>query len=233
MTYTIIGRCARTRRLGLGIATFSLGVGGYCPFIAPGRAAISTQAYVNPRLGVLAMRLLGLGYSPRRVVEELASEDADIEYCQVGIVDGEGVAAVHSGTKIRSWSGDIQRPDLVAMGNALAGAEVIEAMADAFAAEPARDLDERLLGALEAGRDAGGQEGGDGHLDERSAVLTVYAHDPYPEIDLRVDVHEHAVDELRRVHGLYKPYLPYYRLRGHAPRETPPQEVWARDNLGG
>ncbi|MEA2850469.1 MAG: hypothetical protein QOE02_488, partial [Rhodospirillaceae bacterium] len=28
MTYSIIGRCARTGRLGLGITTFSLAVGG-------------------------------------------------------------------------------------------------------------------------------------------------------------------------------------------------------------
>ena len=233
MTYTIIGRCERSGRLGLGIATYSLAVGSYCPFVAPGLAVISTQAYVNPRLGVLAMRLLGLGYSPRRVVEELASEDADIAYRQVGLVDRDGVSAAHSGANIRPWSGDILLPNQVAMGNALAGPEVIEAMADAFDAEPGNDLDEQLLGALEAGRDAGGQEGTDGHLDERSAVVSVYAHDPYPAIDLRVDAHDHAVDELRRVHGLYKPYLPYCELRGRAPRETPLQEVWAREHLGG
>ncbi len=63
MTYTIIARCPRTARLGITIATYSLGVGGYCPFVLTAIAAVSSQAYANPDLGPLALRLLGLGFS--------------------------------------------------------------------------------------------------------------------------------------------------------------------------
>ena len=68
MTYTIVGRCPRTKQLGIGITTWSLGVGGYCPFIKSKLAALSSQAAADPRLGQLAMRLLGLGYSPAKVM---------------------------------------------------------------------------------------------------------------------------------------------------------------------
>ena len=44
MTYTVIARCDRTGQLGIGIATYSLAVGGYCPAIRGGLGAVSTQA---------------------------------------------------------------------------------------------------------------------------------------------------------------------------------------------
>jgi hypothetical protein len=46
-----------------------------------------------------------------------------------------------------------------------------------------------------------------------------------------VDAHDTAVEELRRVHSVYKPFEPYYQLRHDDPAQTPAQDVWARDNL--
>jgi uncharacterized Ntn-hydrolase superfamily protein len=77
---------------------------------------------------------------------------------------------------------------------------------------------------IEAGRDAGGQGTADGHIPERSSALLVYSQHPYPDIDLRVDLHPMAVEELRRVYGEYKPYEAYYRERGRNPRGALPQE---------
>ena len=93
--------------------------------------------------------------------------------------------------------------------------------------------DERLLCALEAGRDAGGQATESGEpLAERSAVLMVRGDDVVEDLDLRVDASDDAIGDLRRVHAAYVPYLPYYHLRARDPAHTPPQDVWARDNLG-
>jgi hypothetical protein len=39
------------------------------------------------------------------------------------------------------------------------------------------------------------------------------------------------VDELRRVHGVYKLFVPYYRMRHERPEETPAQDVWAGEDL--
>ena len=233
MTYTIIARCPRTARLGIAIATFSLGVGGYCPFVRTAIAAVSSQAYANPDLGPLALRLLGLGYSGAKTLAELAGQDPHFAYRQVGIVDRAGQAVAHTGADTRPWAGHLIGEGFVAMGNVLAGRPVVQAIADGFAAAADQAIDERLLAALEAGRDAGGQQGGDGrHLAERSAALIMVGGAEVAELDLRVDAHDAAVDELRRVHGAYRPYLPYYELRAKDPPNTPAQDVWARQHLG-
>ena len=234
MTYTIVARCPRTRRLGIGIATYSLGVGGYCPFVVPHRAAISSQAFADPSLGWMARNLAAIGHRPARVLTELAANDPHFNYRQVGIVDIDGRAECHTGANTRPWSGHVCDAGMAAFGNVLAGSHVVAAIAQAFRDSASAELDERLLRALEAGRDAAGQQAADGtHLTERSASLLVYADEEWPELDLRVDSHDAAVDELRRVHGAYTPYLPYYRLRAVDPPNTPAQDVWARENLGG
>ena len=80
--------------------------------------------------------------------------------------------------------------------------------------------------ALEAGCDAGGQVGNDGHLTERSAGLFVYGAYDHAELDLRVDLHDKAVDELRRAFEEYDLYRGYYRDRGKNPRDAVPQDVF-------
>ena len=233
MTYTIIARCPRTARLGIAIATYSLGVGGYCPFVRTGVAALASQAYANPELGPLAMRLVGLGFSGAKTLAELASHDPHFAFRQVGIVDNSGAPAAHTGADTRPWAGHLTGEGFVAMGNVLAGRPVVQAIADGFDGAAEQAIDERLLRALEAGRDAGGQQGGDGrHLAERSAALVVHGGAEVAELDLRVDVHDAAVDQLRRVHDAYRLYLPYYELRAKDPPNTPAQDVWARQHLG-
>ncbi|MDE0943412.1 MAG: DUF1028 domain-containing protein [Alphaproteobacteria bacterium] len=232
MTYTVIARCARTGQLGIGIATYSLAVGGYCPAIQGGLGAVSTQAFVNLKLGSLALRLLEQGFAPAKVMAELSDDDANITYRQIGIVDGSGQTAVHTGDNTRPWSGHVTGDGFITMGNVLAGEGVVTAMAETFVANAAEDLDERLLRVLEAGRDAGGQQAADGtHLNERSAAVITHSHRHYAHMDLRVDAHDTAVEELRRVHSVYKPFEPYYQLRHDDPAQTPAQDVWARDNL--
>ena len=232
MTYTVIARCARTRQLGIGIATYSLAVGGYCPAIRGDLGIVSTQAFVNLKLGNLALRLMDLGYSPDKVMSELAADDPQFSYRQVGIVNAENAIAAHTGSNTRSWAGHLTGEGYIVMGNVLAGEEVLQAMAETFERQEQADLDELLLSTLESGRDAGGQATADGtHLNERSAAVITHGHRDFGHIDLRVDANEAAVDELRRVHGIYKPFIPYYEMRHHRPQDTPAQDVWARDNL--
>ncbi len=229
MTYTVIGHCRDSGRLGIAIATYSLGVGGYCPSIRAGVGAVSTQAFVNPALGPLALNLLGLGHSAARVMAELAANDERYAWRQVGLVDRDGTALAHTGEHTRPWSGHLTADGVVAMGNVLAGEEVARAILDAYQAAADERLDERLLRALEAGRGAGGQAGAEGHLPERSAGLLIHDRHDHAWLDLRIDAHDAAVDELRRVHGVYAPYIPYYDLRHRRPEDTPAQDVWARE----
>ena len=221
-TFTIIGRCPRTRQLGIGIATGSLAVGGYCPFIVSDLAALSTQASANPQLGTLAIRLLGMGFSPTKVIQELEGHDPYIEYRQLGIVDKDGKAVARTGNKTRPWAGHIVDDGFLAMGNVLAGEQVVGDMVRVFRETIELDLEERLMRAVEAGRDAGGQPDG-----QRSAALVVHEREEYPLLDLRVDDNDEPVGELRRVYTVYKPYVPlYYHIRAKEPHKAPSQAEW-------
>ncbi len=231
MTYTLIARCPRTGKLGVGITTYSLAVGGYCPLIRGRLGAVSTQAFVNLKLGRLALNLLAQGFAPAKTMAELAADDPKFDYRQVGILDADGIAVVHTGPKTQPWSDHVIGPGFLAMGNVLAGEKVVQSMAEAFDAGEAEGLAERLLRGLEAGRDAGGQQSADGaHLTERSAALIVHSNRDYGELDLRVDARPEAVDEIRRLYAFYRPYVPYYELRHRSPDKTPPQADWVRDN---
>ncbi len=230
MTYTIIGRCPETHRLGLGITTFSLAVGGYCPYVRADVAALSTQAYANSRLGAVAMELLQAGASTDRALADIAAQDPHIDYRQIGIVGTQGDGAAWTGEKVRPYGGHLVGPGFVAMGNSLSGERVVRAIADAFEQSRGLELEERLLRALEAGRDAGGQSSSGEHLPERSAALIVHEPDGLVPLDLRIDIHDNALDELRKVHAAYKPYVAYYGLRASDPPNTPAQDVWMAQN---
>ena len=90
------------------------------------------------------------------------------------------------------------------------------------------DLEHRLLMGIEAGRDAGGQGTRERHKTERSAALRVYSTDTFADIDLRVDLHATAVEELRRVWTEYKQYEAYYRNRERNPSGAKGQEEFMK-----
>jgi uncharacterized Ntn-hydrolase superfamily protein len=225
VTYTLIGRCARTGALGIGVATYSLAVGGLCPAVISGTGALASQAFVNPTFKTLGGRLLRAGHPAGQVLEMLRGADADFAFRQVAVLDRRGDAACHTGPNCRDWAGHLAGPGFVACGNVLKDAGVVKAMARAFEERPAAPLAERLLAGLEAGRDAGGQVGGAGHLPERSASLLVHApEEEHALIDLRVDGHADAVTELRRLHDEFSPYVAFHALRWRHPADAPPQE---------
>ncbi|MDH5462509.1 MAG: DUF1028 domain-containing protein, partial [Candidatus Bathyarchaeota archaeon] len=99
------------------------------------------------------------------------------------------------------WKGHLIDKDYVVAGNLLAGGRVVEAMAQAFENSEGL-LADRLMNALEAGQEAGGDKRG-----RVSAALLVASNKRKgtPHIlDLRVDEHKNPVAELRRVFEFYK-----------------------------
>jgi len=223
MTFTVVARCPRSGQVGIGIATYSICVGLYCNGLRGNVGATMTQAFVNQGNNTLALRLLAKGFTPARVLEELTANDPDVEYRQIAVIDREGRVAAYSGAKNRGYSGHKVGDGYVAMGNVLAGHHVVEAIAAGYEAASDESFERRLLRAIEAGRDAGGQSGNDGHLTERSAAVIVYGDYDHAELDLRVDLHDKAVDELRRSFEEYELYRGYYRDRGKNPQDAIPQ----------
>lgn len=219
-TLTIIGRCAEHGHLGVAIATSPPAVGARCPLVRSNLAAVASQAYANPALSRAAIEQLELGHAPAEALEEIRAADQWAEYRQLGIVDREGRSAAYTGRQNGEWKGHITDTNFVAMGNAIHREAVVEDMARSFVDSKGEILEERLLRALQAGRDQGGDLGG-----HASSALLVHGRDDYPRTDLRVDFFEphegraeqDSVDELRRLLTVYRPLIAYYERRPREP----------------
>lgn len=211
-TFTAIGRCPRTGRLGIAVATREMAVGGRVPFVKPNVGAVATQAFTDSRLGALAIRMLDLGHPAERVLHDIAQGDPHIAWRQIGIVDRHGQAAARTGERNSAWAGHRIGQGYVAMGNALVGEGVVGAMAAAMEQSADADIESRLMRALDAGTRAGGQPDG-----QRSAGLLVHENEGYAIMDLRVDDHADPMHELWRLFDRLHPLLPYYRERPDNP----------------
>lgn len=224
MTFTALGRCPRTGRCGVVAATKEMAVGGRVPFVKAHVGAVATQAYTDPRLGALALRLLELGYPAARVLDDLAQSDPHFAWRQIGIVDRWGHAVAHTGARNTGWAGHRTGPGWVVMGNVLAGEGVVAAMAQAMEDPAEADIETRLMRALDAGTKAGGQPDG-----QRSAGLLVHENEGFAILDLRVDDHDDPMAELWRLFHRLHPLLPYYRERPDNPQIGRVGD-WARRN---
>ena len=228
MTYTVLGRCHRTGRLGIGIATFSITVGRYCYGVKSNAGVTVSQAFANETEQCAGPSPADAGL--HRAIGAAAAH-GERSLCRVPADrrhrpqrHGGGYTGPHT----RGWSGHVVGENYVAFGNGLVGPEVADAIAKGFLAEPDADLEHRLLMGIEAGRDAGGQGTRERHKAERSAALRVYSTDSFADIDLRVDLHATAVEELRRVWTEYKQYEAYYRDRERNPSGAKGQEEFMK-----
>jgi uncharacterized Ntn-hydrolase superfamily protein len=220
MTFTIVGRCAETGRLGVATATRSLAVGVRVPHVAPRLGAVAIMAIADERLGHRALQLLAQGNKAPAVVEALVAGDPNAEYRQLGVIDDDGFIAARTGKRNRDFAGHRIGKNHIALGNVLVGPHVLDAIEGGFTARPGDALEDRLMAALEAGRDAGGQHGG-----QRSAAILVYGAKTFAEVNLRVDLHREPVGELRRIYDAYKLAIPYYNLR-QVDATVPPLDEW-------
>jgi uncharacterized Ntn-hydrolase superfamily protein len=201
--------------LGIAITTSDITVGSRCPYVKPMVGAVSTQASTDPGLGPFALRLMELGYAAKGALQQVEASDPHIERRQLGLVDRNGDSAARTGAMNNSWAGHTTGRDYVAMGNGLVGEGVVQAMAAVFLESPQLDLEERLLRALEAGQEAGGEA--QDSTPYHSAALLVYASDTFSRVDLRVDEHPTPVAELRRLLDIFAPKIDYFALRASDP----------------
>lgn len=206
-TFSIVGRCARTGQLGVAVSTKLPAVGMLCPFAKAGVGAVASQSFVNPYLGHWALEFLAQGLSAQETLKKILERDPLPSIRQIGIVDREGRAVSYTGEECDTWCGHVIRKHCAAQGNMLVNAETVGAMAERFETTADLDLAERLMQALEAGQDAGGDKRG-----RQSAALLVVDTEEYPLVSLRVDEHAHPVVELRRVLEVFKkdllPFMP-------------------------
>ena len=224
MTYSLIARCSRTGRLGIATASYAMAIGAYCDgAVRPNVGVTITQGVPLPRNNRLAMNLLAQGYTPTQILSELAANDGDYESRQIAVIDREGNAVAHTGSNVRPVCAQRVASGVVALGTMISSEKVLDALIAAFESDKHLDLEDRLLAALESGRDAGGLKG----RKERSVALIVWGRNDYSDIDLRVDLQDHAIAQLRRIYVDYKPTAEYYEERARHPRNAIPAMEFA------
>src|SRR3954469_19737851 len=221
MTFSILGVCPRSGKAGFCQATSTPAVGWRITDIVPGRAVVTIQAHGDYRRLQVAKKLIEFGHTPDKVLKDLCDGDKFFEYRQFAIIDYYGNVAVRTGNKTRAWAGEVVGPDHVATGNVLVGEKVVRAMSEAFKASAKEELEERFMRALEAGRDAGGQEEG-----QTSAAIVVFGRHEFPLVNLRADVSAEPVGELRRHLDWFKPLIPYYEKRTLDPGSVEPKKAY-------
>jgi uncharacterized Ntn-hydrolase superfamily protein len=216
MTFSLAGRCARTGMLGAVVTTSSIAVGSRCPYAAAGTGAVLSQHTTDPRLGPLALDLLGRGFSPSQVIETLKAATPNSERRQLAVIDRHGRTASFTGASCKPEIGEVHGRDCVALGNIVRSAEVPAAMVRAFEADPSAHLAARLIAALKAGDDAGGE-----FKPLVSTALVVAHEQPFPYVDLRVDSDPDPIATLARLWREYEPVADMFVIRALDPDNAP------------
>jgi uncharacterized Ntn-hydrolase superfamily protein len=235
MTFTILARDPKSGQAGIASATVSLAVGGLCPWFTSRGDVLSSQAYVCKKDGYLMMLAMEAGNSSEEAIAIPQKEDPDVAFRQLMILPRQSKLVAFTGRKCRPWAGHIIDTDCIVAGNVLAGSKVVEAMLQAFKDSADLELAERLLLALEAGRDAGGQAMPDGtSITERSASLRVLGsgeESGLHVVDFRVDMHGSAVHELRRIFEVNRVYGVYSEQRAVDPSNVPSMMAYEAEAL--
>ncbi|MCW2271493.1 hypothetical protein D3C77_154340 [compost metagenome] len=216
MTFSIVGRCAETGQLGIAISSSSIAVGARCPWLRSGVGAVSSQNITLPALGPQVLDALDEGLAPHQALDHALTRNGYSQYRQVAVVDAQGRTAVFSGTQTLGTHNALAGDQCVAAGNLLANTAVIERMVQAFESSEGC-LAARLLTALQAGQDAGGEAGA-----VHSAAVSVVDELVWPIVDLRVDwADENPIGELHKLWSAYAPQLQDYLTRALNPTLAP------------
>lgn len=216
MTFSLVARCVETGMFGVAITSSSPAVAARCAYTRAGAGAVASQNVTDPTLGPFALDLMQGGMSAGEAIAGVRDQGKFIEYRQVLAVDREGRTAIHSGANSLGLWTEASGLYVVAAGNLLDNDGIPQAMVDHFTASKGH-LGDRLIAALRAGRDAGGEAG-----PVHSAGLQLADQVPWPVADLRCDWTEDCpIDTVAAAWDIYKPQLDAYVQRALDPREAP------------
>ncbi len=206
MTYSIVARDPGSGELGVAVQSALLGAGRIVPWADAGIGAVATQAVVEIAHGPELLARLRNGEGASDALAAAMESDQAAAVRQVALIGSAGAPAVHTGTDTIAEQGHTVGEDFSVQANMMAQAGVPEAMAAAYVAADG-DLANRMLAALDAAQEAGGDFRG-----QQAAGLIVVDAVPVDRpangvlIDVRVDDHAHPLAELRRLTDLARDY---------------------------
>ncbi|MGH3080084.1 MAG: DUF1028 domain-containing protein [Gaiellaceae bacterium] len=203
LTYSIVARDPETGQLGAAVQSRAFACGSAVLWARPGVGVVATQSYAERSYGPLGLDLLEGGKTPEQALAALVTADPDQSVRQVAILAADGSADAHTGADCIPDAGHQLGDGYSVQANIMRSASVWPAMAKAFEAATG-PLAQRLLAALDAAEDAGGDWRGR----QAAALLVVPAEGKPWEVlvDLRVDDHPEPLEELRRLLDLHDGY---------------------------
>ena len=204
-TFSIIACEQKTKVCAAGVVTNNLAVGASVIYAESGVGAIATQFETNPNYGPRGLALVRDGNSAKDVLSALLKQDnnfdgGSVADRQVAIVTSKKSVASFTGEHAQEsmWSGVIEGRNYSVQGNGLVGQNVLDAMQEAFQ-NGQGNMAERIIDALLAGQNAGGQSTG-----SMSAAILVKTPAGFPhDIDFRVDNSRQPVKDLDELVNLH------------------------------
>ncbi len=159
MTFSIVAYDPDANAHGVAVASKFLAVGAYVSWAQGGVGAVATQSFVKVGYGPDGLAMMARGKSAQETLDALVAADPGRDTRQVGVVDAQGRSASYTGSGCFAWAGSRTGEYFACQGNILTGADVLEAMAATFISARG-ELADRLLAALRAGDEAGGDKRG-------------------------------------------------------------------------
>jgi uncharacterized Ntn-hydrolase superfamily protein len=205
-TYSIVAIDPETREMGVAVQSHWFSVGTVVTWGEAGVGVVATQAFSNPSFGPKGLELMRKGASAAKAMRAVLKEDAGKELRQVAMLDAKGSVAAHTGRRCIPCAGHIVATDFSVQANMMLNDQVWPEMAKRFQHWKG-SLAERLLAALEAGEEAGGDIRG-----KQSAALLVVKGQPTGKIwedrmvDLRIEDSKEPLEELKRLLKVHRAY---------------------------
>lgn len=215
MTFSILA-VDETGAIGSAICSSSPAVAARCITLVDGIGGVNSQNITDPRLGPRVLDAMRDGRPVDEALRRVVESTSDIAFRQLLVIDRQGSSAIYSGPHVLGVHGDARSDSAIAAGNLLSRPDLPQLMVDAFE-ESEGELETRLLSALTAAVDAGGEAG-----PVHSAGVAVVRDAGWRVTDLRVDWDEDPVGRLGEI--LTETWLPQrddYVVRGLSPAAAP------------
>ncbi len=201
MTFSLAARDPKTGMFGIAMGSSGVAAGNRCLRVKAGVGVVATQHRTDTRAGPLGIDLLAQGWSAQETVDILAASNDFPGERQFAAVDAQGRAAFYTGPEITNINGGVIGHQCVATGNFVANEQVLPAMVAAYEAAAEEEFAERLLAAVDAGLEAGGET-----KEIKAAGLLIADKEAWPLVDLRIDWLDDPLVELRKLWNFFKPH---------------------------
>jgi uncharacterized Ntn-hydrolase superfamily protein len=206
-TFSIVARDPVTGEMAVGVQSHWFSVGTIVSWGTSGVGVVATQSFVNPAYGPEGLKLMAGGKSAGEALKMLVDQDEGRDFRQVAFLDAQGSVANYTGDKCIQYASGESGANFSVQANMMLNELVVPAMARAYIEGEGLPLAERVLKAMVAAQEAGGDIRG-----KQSAALLVVGPDRTEEawldkkIDLRVDDHAEPLRELERLLKVHRAY---------------------------